>query len=361
MAQAWSGVIVAEMLLLVMATDWVQLPVVEPGGKTQFKPRPHDNENDFQIRAPEANRGTDETQMKVKTMNPTNIFPPSDTSDIFIDQFTIKRTTKYNIENDRSGTHEPNSEPNLNKNDPVTTPPIPKSHNSELDTYDQVENNYEVQMPKEKVTFIQPSHQLAFQSDLETEGSDITVPQFTVHLTTMNLNTPNFLLRPDLEVTTIQADVKLPNPMTTRHHSDIKDSANEFSNTFYDSNTTPYSAAKTDENPEGIITTSTEPNVSSTGAESEASWVSGTGISDNKTEENTAQGARSPLDMLRAAQRTLIQETRHTVRGKMHFLQQLKNKMLHYIGKVISFAYIYEEIILTNSMSQETESSSLHS
>jgi hypothetical protein len=320
-----------------MAVDWVQLPMVEPGGRIQFNSRPRDNENDFQIQTPEANRRTDETQMKVKTMNPINKFPPAETSDIFTDQFTIKRTTKY-IENDQSDAQEHNSELNLNKNDPVITSSVPKSHNSKLDTYDSVENNYGAQMPEEKVTFIQPFHKLPFKSDLETKESHTQIPQLKVHSTTLNLNTPNFPPRPDLEVTTMQVDVKLPNPMTVKHHSDIKDSASTFSNTFYETNTTPYAAVKADnENPEGIIT-STEPDVSDTEDESEGSWTSGTVTSNNKTEENIPQDVRSPLDMLRAVHRTLIQETPHTVRGKMHFLQQLKNKMLLYIGKVIIFA-----------------------
>lgn len=311
-----------------MATDWVQLPMVEPGGRIQFKPRPRENENDFQIQTSEAKK-TDEIQMKAETMNPINKFPPAQTSDIFNDQFTTK-ITKY-TGNDQSDTQAHNSELNLNKDDLVITP-VPKSHNSKPTIYDSVENNYGAQMP-EKVTFIQPSHQMPFKSDLEAKESNTQIPQFK-ELTTVNLHTPNLPPRPNLEVTTIEADVKLPNPATLKHHSYIKDSSSKFSNTLSETNTTPYPAEKADnEYPEGIIT-STEPDVSSTDKEPEASWKHETSNSNNKNEENIPQDVNSPLNMLREVHRKLIQETPHSVRGKMHFLQQLKNKMLCFIGKV---------------------------
>lgn len=337
-----------------MATDWVQLPMVEPGGRTTFKPRPRDNENDFQIQAPEGNRGTDETQMKAKTMNPINKFPPAQTPAIFTDQFTINRTTKYN-ENDQPDTHTHISELNLNKNDPVITTSVPKSYkykpNSAENNYGaqmpemkvtfiqpSAENNYAAQKLEEKVTFIQPSHQLQFKSDLETKESDNQIPQSKEYLTNLTLNTPKFPIQLDLEVTPMHADVKHPYPVTVKHHSGIKDSASRFSNTFYNTKTTPDPVAKTDNKNTERIVSSTESKASSTEDESEASWISGTGTSNNKTEENTAQDVISPLDMLKAVHRTMIQEMPSTLRGKMHFLQQLKNKMLWYIGKVNIFA-----------------------
>lgn len=320
------------MLLLVVASDWVQLPTVEPGGKIKFKQRPHDNEADFQSQSPEPNRRKDETQMKVETMNPINKFLPAGTSDILTDQFTIKRITKHNIENGQSETQVHNLEPNLNENDPVIKPSVPESHNSKLNSYDSTESNHEAQILEEMVTFIQPSPQWSLKSASKIEASDITISQFKIPLTS-NL-TSNFPPRSSLEITPMQEDAKFHNPMTINHHSNFKGSASKFSHTSYETNITPDPTVRSiNENPERIKT-STESNISRTESESEASWLSGTGTS-NSTEENIVQEASSPFDMFTAVHRTLIQETPTTITGKMHFLQQLKDKMLHYMGKVI--------------------------
>jgi hypothetical protein len=143
----------------------------------------------------------------------------------------------------------------------------------------------------------------------------------------------------------MQVDAKLPNPRIHDCPPD-KDYTSKFSDSFYETNSTPYPTIKqNNENPEGI-TTIMKSNVSSTDAESETSWMSRTGNSNNETEENTMQYASLPLDMLKAVHETLIQETPHTIKGKMHYLRQLKDKMLHYMGKVIIFySTLYVELL----------------
>jgi hypothetical protein len=338
LAQVWVGVIVAAMFLLAVASDWVQLPMVEPGGKLKYKPRPQGNEEDYQIQSPEANWRTDETQMKAETVHSITKLASERTSDNIIDQFTV------NTENDESETQIHNTELNLNHDDPVIQQSIPNSHYSKPDSHGSTENNNGSQLSEETVSFIQPPHQLPFESVLETEASDINTPHFKVHLETSNLNssnfqtsnlnTPNFQPRLDLEVTTMHIDAKLPNPGIHDCPPD-KDSTCKFSDSIYEINSTPYPTIKqNNENPEGIITI-TKPNISSIDVESGTSWIYRTGNSNNETEENTMQDASLPLDMLKAVHETLIQETPHTITGKMHFLQQLKDKMLHYMGKVI--------------------------
>jgi hypothetical protein len=331
---------VASLLLLVTASEWVQLRMVEPSGKTKYKQTSCDNEHDFQIQSPEDNTRTAET--KVETLKHMTKFPAVGTSDTFTDQFTGKKINTYDTENDQSSTQLHNSKLYLNQNERVFTPPIPNSHYLKPDS----ESNYGIQTPKEMVTVTQLSHELPLESALETEGSDTKTPHSREHLTSSNFKTPNYLQRPDLEVTTMQADAKLPNPGKINHHSDVTNSVSKFSNTPYATKTTPYSTLKTNnENPEEIET-SNELNISRTAVHSETSWLPGTGNSNNTTEENTAQDTNLPLDMLRAVHKTLIQETSHSVRGKMHFLQQLKDKMLHYIGKVIMFVHILFKLFM---------------
>jgi hypothetical protein len=320
---------VAAVFLLAVASEWVQLPTVEPGGKLKFKPRLRGNEEGYQIQSPEANRRTDETQIKAETKDPKTNFASEGTSHTVTHHFTV------NIENDDSGTQIYNTELNLNHDDPVLMPSIPNSDYSKPDSHDTTKNNYGSQKSEETVTFIQPPHKLPFESVLETEASDIKTPEFKVHLTTSNLNTPNFQPRRDLKVTTMHVDAKLPNPGIHDRPPDVKDSTSKFSDSFYETNSAPYPTVKKNNgNPEEIITIM-KPNDSSIDAESGTLWTSRTGNSHNETEENTVQDAGSPLDMLKAVHETLIEETPHTITGKMHFLQQLKVKILHYMGKVI--------------------------
>jgi hypothetical protein len=304
--------------------------MVEPGEKTKFKQTSCDNEHNFHIQSPEANTRTAEAEMKFETMKPVTKFPSVGTSVTFTDQSIGKRINKYNTENDQSRTTLHNSELYLNQNEHVFTPPIPKSQHLKPDS----ESNYGTKIPKETVTVIQLSHEQPPESVLETEASDTETPQSREHLTSSNFSIPNYLPRPDLEVTTMQADAKLPDPVTINHHSDVINSISKVSNTPYRTKTTPYSTLKNNNDNAETIGTSSELNASHTAGPSKASWLPGTGKSNDTTEENTAQDTNLPLDMLTAVHRTLIQETSHTIRGKMHFLQQLKDKMLHYIGKV---------------------------
>ncbi|XP_023714673.2 uncharacterized protein LOC111868349 [Cryptotermes secundus] len=309
------------MFLLAVASDWVQLPMVEPGGKLKFKPRPQGNEEDYQSQSPEAKWRTEETQMKAETMHSITKFASERTSDTVIDQFSV------NTENEDSGTQIHNTELNLNHDDLVIQQSIPDSHYSKHDSHDSTENNNRSQMSEE-----------TFESILEREASDINTPHFKVYLETSNLNssnfqtsnlnTPNFQPGLDLEVTTMHVDAKLPNPGIHDYPPD-KDSTSKLSDSFYETNSTPYPTIKqNNENPEGLMTI-TKSNISSIDDESGTSWIYRTGNSNNETEENTMQDASLPLDMLKTVHEMLIQETPHTIRGKMHFLQQLKDKMLH--------------------------------
>lgn len=311
--------------------------MVEPSGKTKFKQTSCDNEQDFQIRSTEANKRTAEAETKVEALKPITKLPSVGPSDTFNDHFTGKRIDKYNTENDQSGTWLHNSELYINQNEHVFTPPILKSHHLKPDS----ERNYGNQTTHETMTVMQLSREMPLESVSDTEASDTTTPQSEEYLTSSKFNTPTHPARHELEITTMQTDAKLPNPVTSNHHSDVVNSVSNFSNTPYETKTTPNSTVKKNtENPEEIITSS-ELNVSYTAAHSEALWSPGTGNSKNTTVENTAQDTNLPLDMVRAVHKTLMQETSHTIRGKMHFLQQLKDKMLHYIGKVIILVNIF--------------------
>ena len=320
----------ASLLLLVTASEWVQLHMVEPSGKTKFKQTSCDNEQDFQIQSPEGNKRMAEGETKVEALKPMTKFPSVGPSDTFTDHFTGKRIDKYNTEKDQSGTQSHNSEPYLNQNEHIFTPPILKSHHLKPDS----ENNYGIQTPNETLTGIQLSREMPPESVLDTEASDTTTPQSGEDLTSSKFKKPNHPVRHELEVTTMQIDAKLPNPVTINHHSDVMNSVSKFSNTLYETKTTPYSTIKKNNEAPEETGRSSELNVSYTAAHSEALWLPGTGNSNNTTEEKTTQDTSLPLDMLRAVHKTLMQETSHTIRGKMHFLQQLKDKMLHYIGKV---------------------------
>lgn len=323
----------ASLLLLVTASEWVQLHTVEPSEKTKFK----QTSCDFQIQSTEANRRTAEAETKVEALKPITKLSSVGPSDTFNDHFTGKRIEKYNTEKDQSGTQLHNSELYINQNEHVFTPPILKSHHLKPDS----ERNYGTQTPQETPTVIQLSHEMPFESVLDTEASDTTTPQYGEYLMSSKFNTPTHPARHELEVTTMQTDAKLPNPVTINHHSDVVSFASKFSNTPYENKTTPNSTVKKNtENPEEIGTSS-ELNVPYTAAHSEALRLPGTGNSNNTTEENTAQDTSLPLDVFRAVHKTLMQETSHTIRGKMHFLQQLKDKMLHYIGKVIILVNIF--------------------
>lgn len=332
----------ASLLLLVTASEWVQLHMVEPSGKINYKQTSCDNEQDFQIQSPEANKRTAEAERKVETLKHITQFPSVGTSNTFTDKSTGNRINMYDIENDQSGTQSHNSKLYLHQNEHVFTSPIPKTHYLKPNTG----SNYGIQTPKEMVTLPQLPYELPLESVLETEGSDTKTSHSREHLTSSNFNTPNYLQRPDLEVTTMQAHAKLPTPVTMNHHSNVTNSVSKFSHTIYETKTTPYSTGnKNNENPEEIGTSS-ELNVSRTAAHSETSQLPGTGNSNNTTEENTAQDTNLPIDMLRAVHKTLIPETSHTIRGKMHFLQQLKDKMLHYIGKVILLIHILFKLFM---------------
>lgn len=326
----------ASLLLLVTASEWVQLHMVEPGGKTKFKQTSCDNEQDFQIQSPEANKRTAEAETKVKSLKPITKLP----SDTFNDHFTGKRIDKYNTENDQSDTQVHNSELYLNHNEHVFTPPILKSHHLKPDS----EKNYGTQTPHETLTVIPLSREVPLESVLDTEASDTTTSQSGEYLTPSKFNMPTHPARHELEVTTMQTDAKLPNPVTINHHSDVN-SVSKFSNTPYETKTTPNSTVKKNTEKPEEIGTSSELNVSYTAAHSEALRLPGTGNSNNTTEENTAQDTSLPFDMFRSVHKTLMQETSHTIRGKMHFLQQLKDKMLHYIGKVIILVKYFVSII----------------
>lgn len=330
----------ASLLLLVTASEWVQLHMVEPSGKTKFKQTSCDNEQDFLIQSPEANKRTADAETKVEALKPITKFPSIGPSDTFNDHFTGKRIDKYNTENDQSGTQLHNSELYINQNEHVFTPPILQSHHLKPDS----ERNYGTETPHEMLTVIQLSREMPIESVLDTEASDTTTPQSGEYLTSSKLNTPTHPARHELEVTTMQTDAKLPNPVTINHHFDVN-SVSKFSNTPYETKATPKSTVKKNtENPEEIGTSS-DLNVSYTAAHSEALGLPGTGNGNNTTEENTAQDTTLPLDMFRAVHKALMQETSHTIQGKMHFLQQLKDKMLHYIGKVIILVNIFFSII----------------
>lgn len=322
----------ASLLLLVTASEWVQLHMVEPSGKTKFK----QTSCDFQSQSTEANKRTAEAETKVETLKSITKLSSVGPSDTFNDHFTGKRTDKYNTENDQSVTQLHDSELYINQNEHVFTPPILKSHHLKPVS----ERNHGTQTPQEMLTVIQLSHEMPLESVLDTEASDTTTPQSGEYLTSSKFNTPTYPARHELEVTTMQTDGNLPNPVTINLHSDVN-FASKFSNTPYENKTTPNSTVKKNtENPEEIGTSS-ELNVPYTAAHSEALRLPGTGNSNNTTEENTAQDTSLPLDMFRAVHKTLMQETSHTIRGKMHFLQQLKDKMLHYIGKVIILVTIF--------------------
>jgi hypothetical protein len=313
------------MFFLAVASDWVQLPTVEPGGKLKFKTRLCGNEEDCQIKSPEANRKIDEIQMKAETVDTLTKFVLERASDIITDQFIV------NTGNDESGIQIYNTQLNLNHDNPVRRPSISNSHYSKPESHDSTENNYESHMSEN--TFIQPPLKLSFEYILEKDTSDSNTPQFKAHLASSSLNKPNFQPTHEL-LTTMELDAKLPNPGIHDHPSD-KDSTSESLDSFYETSSSPYPAVKqNDEDHEGIITIM-KPNVSSIDAESQASWISRRGNRNNETEGNTVQDGSLPLDMLKAVHETLIQETPHTIRGKIHFLQQLKDKMLHYLGKVI--------------------------
>jgi len=324
---------VASLLLLVTASEWVQLHMVEPTGKTKFK----QTSCDFQIQSTEAHKRTAEAETKVETLKPVTKLPSVGPSDTFNDHFTGKRIDKYNTENDQSGTQLHNSELYINQNEHVFTPPILKSHHLKPDS----ERNYGTQTPHETLTVIQLSREVPLESVLDTEASDATTPQYGEYLTSSTFNIPTHPAKHELEVTTMQTDAKLPNPVTINHHSDVVNFASKFSNMPFETKTTPNSTVKKNTpNPEEIGTSS-ELNVPYTAAHSEALWLPGTGNSNNATDENTAQDTSLPLDMFTAVHKTLMQETSHTIRGKMHFLQQLKEKMLHYIGKVLILVNIF--------------------
>jgi hypothetical protein len=318
---------VAATFFLTVASDWVQLPTVEPDGKLKFKPRLCGKEEECQIQSPEVSRKTDETQIKAKTVDTITKLASERTSDAVTNQFIV------NTEDDESVTQIQNTEIDLNHDNPVIMPSIPNSHYSKPESHDSTENNLGSHMSEETEPFIQPLHQLPFESVLKKEANDINTSQFKAHLATTNLNTPNFQPKRD-QVTTIQVDAELSKP-EIHDHPPNKDSTSKFLHSFYETISSPNPKAQQNtENHEGIITIM-KPNVTSIDAESGPSWISRTGNSNNKTEENTVQDASLPFDMLKAVHETLIQETPHTIRGKIHFLQQLKDKMLHYLGKVI--------------------------
>jgi len=307
--------------------------MVEPSGKTKFKQA----SCDFQSQSTEANKRTAEAETKVEALKPINKLSSVGPSHTFNDHFTGKRIDKYNTENDQSGTRLHDSELHINQNKHVFTPPILKSHHLKSDS----ERNYGTQIPQETLTVIQLSREMPLESVLDTETSDISTPQSGEYLTSSKFNTPTHPARHELEVTTMQTDAKIPNPVTINHHSDVVNFASKFSNTPYENKTTPHSTVKKNTvNPEEIGTSS-ELNIPYTAAHSEALRLPGRDNSNNTTEENTAQDTSLPLDMFRSVHKTLMQETSHTIRGKMHFLQQLKDKMLHYIGKVIILVNIF--------------------
>jgi hypothetical protein len=317
---------VAAMFFLTVASDWVQLPTVEPGGKLEFNPRLCGKEEECHIQPSEASRKTDVTQIKTKTVDTITKFASEKTSGAVTDQLIV------NTENYESVTQTQNTKFDLNHDNPVIMQSIPNTHYSKSESHDSTENNFESHMSEERESFIQPPYQLPSEFVLEKEANDINTPQFKAHLATSNLNIPDLQPKSD-QVTAIQVDTKLPKPEIYDHPPN-KDSTSKFSDSFYETNlpSNPTVQQNT-ENHERI--TIMKPNVTSTDAESGPSWISRRGNSNNKTEENTEQDASLPFVMLKAVHETLIQEIPHTIRGKMHFLQQLKDKMLHYLGKVI--------------------------
>jgi hypothetical protein len=317
---------VAAMFFLTVASDWVQLPTVEPGGKLKFKPRLCGKEKERHIQSPDVSRKTDETQIKAKTVDTITKLASERTSDAVTDHFTL------NTEDDESVTQIQNTELDLNHDNPAIMTSIPNSHHSKPESHDSTENNLGSNMLEETNSFIQPPHQLLFESVLEKEANYINTSQFKAHLANTSLNTPNFQPKHD-QVTTLQVDAELPKP-EIHDHPPNKDSTSKFLNSFYEINLSPNPMAQQNtENHEGIITIM-KPNFTSTDAESGPSWISRTANSNNKTGD-TVQDGGLPFDVLKAAHETLIQETPHTIRGRIYFLQQLKDKMLHYLGKVI--------------------------
>ncbi|XP_069689101.1 uncharacterized protein [Periplaneta americana] len=192
--QMFVGVIMMAALLLMVASEWIQLPMVEPGGKIKVKQRPYDIEEDFQTSSHDR-KGEVQTISR-RTSN---------------DQFEDKAVTL-----------------GITRTEATTS-----------------------------------------ESLLETEASDVS---FHVHLTASNMKLPDAPHKTGVSSTSLHGD-------------------------------------------DTVVNSSSE--------------------NDPKISQKESKASSSAFDMLRSVHQKLVQVMPNTLREKMDFLQQLKNRMLHYMERRI--------------------------